>query len=107
MVHQVAFKGRSMDGLAGASSAVTSLDEARSTHKRAANAASNTKSAKNARLTTELAYGSIRHYFSLRGLIAQVLDEPYTKLDSLVLSLLVVGAYQLHHTRIPSYAAVN
>ena len=107
MVHQVAFKGRSMDGLAGASSAVTSLDEARSTHKNAANAASNTKSAKNARLTTELAYGSIRHYFSLRGLIAQVLDEPYTKLDSLVLSLLVVGAYQLHHTRIPSYAAVN
>jgi 16S rRNA (cytosine967-C5)-methyltransferase len=100
MVHRVAFKGRSMDGPAGGSSAAN-------TQMNAANADSNAKSAKNARLTTELAYGSIRHYFSLRSLIAQVLDEPYTKLDSLVLSLLVVGAYQLHHTRIPSYAAVN
>ena len=69
--------------------------------------AANTTGDKDARLTTELAYGSIRHYFSLRSLIAQVLDEPYSKLDSLVLSLLVVGAYQLYYTRIPSYAAVN
>ncbi len=95
VVHRVAFKGRSMDAPAAPATRVGHPPE------------STYANAKDARLSTELAYGSVRHYFSLRDLVDQVLDEPHARLDSLVLSLLIVGAYQLRHTRIPGYAAVN
>jgi 16S rRNA (cytosine967-C5)-methyltransferase len=101
MVHQVAFKGRSMDALTVP--ATRSPGEPLGAH---ASANASVK-AKDIRLSRELAYGSVRHYFSLRNLVTQVLDEPFTRLDSLVSSLLIVGAYQLNHTRIPNYAAVN
>lgn len=96
VVHQVAFKGRSLDPPFAAATKVQGHSDANAS-----------TLAKDARLSTELAYGSVRHYFSLRNLVDQVLDEPYAGLDSLVSSLLIVGAYQLRHTRIPSYAAVN
>lgn len=91
IVHQVAYRHRSLD-------AVLPGDPV---------AEPDSGGAKDRRLLRELAYGSIRHFFSLRALVAGALDKPAASLDSLVLCLLLVGAYQLRRTRIPAYAAVN
>ena len=58
-------------------------------------------------LLHELTIGSVRHYFSLGEEIDARLTSPLKPRDSIILCLLVVGAYQLRHTRIPGYASVN
>ena len=58
-------------------------------------------------LVSELAYGTVRHYFSLRMEISAHLTAPLKPRDRIIESLLLVGAYQIRHTRIPAYAAVS
>ncbi len=58
-------------------------------------------------LLTELAYGACRHYHSLAGCVDARLARPLKRRDLALHALLVVGAYQLRHTRIPAHAAVS
>lgn len=58
-------------------------------------------------LLQELCYGTIRHAFSLHSKISKYLSKPLKEKDSDILALLLIGAYQLLHTRIPAYAAIN
>jgi 16S rRNA (cytosine967-C5)-methyltransferase len=57
-------------------------------------------------LLQELVHGTVRHYWSLSALVTQTLDHPLRQRDDIVRLLLIVGAYQLGHTRIPDHAAV-
>lgn len=54
-----------------------------------------------------LLYGVIRHYFSLRDLVDACLEKPLRKKDQDLTYLIMVGAYQLKHTRTPVHAAIN
>jgi len=58
-------------------------------------------------LTRELLFGSLRHYYRLSARVRQCLDRPLREGDAIVGDLLIVGAYQLAHTRIPPHAAVH
>jgi 16S rRNA (cytosine967-C5)-methyltransferase len=58
-------------------------------------------------LLHELAIGTVRHYFSLQDEVDARLRTPLKPRDAIVKCLLLIGAYQLRHTRVPSYAAVN
>lgn len=58
-------------------------------------------------LLRELCYGSLRWHPQLAALIEPLLQKPLKKADADIGQLLVVGAYQLLHTRIPPHAALN
>ena len=58
-------------------------------------------------LVRELAFGTCRHYFSLRGVVDARLSQPLRDRDQDVYALLLVGLYQLRHLRIPDHAAVS
>jgi 16S rRNA (cytosine967-C5)-methyltransferase len=58
-------------------------------------------------LLLELLFGSLRHYFSLAGAVAHALREPLRMKDHDLMCLMIVGAYQLHHTRIPPHAVLH
>jgi len=58
-------------------------------------------------LLQELCYGTLRHLFSLRCIVAKHLNKSLKEKDSDIHAVLLVGAYQLLHTRIPAYAAIN
>ena len=58
-------------------------------------------------LARELASGTVRHFFSLREDVARFVSRPIAALDTLVLAQLVLGAYQIRHTRVPAFAAVH
>jgi 16S rRNA (cytosine967-C5)-methyltransferase len=85
LLHRVAFDGRSLDVALGNEN----LPE------------------RDRPLIQELVFGSVRHYYSLSAEIASGLITPLKPRDSIVHCLLVVGAYQLRHTRIPPYASVS
>ncbi len=85
LLHQVAYGGRSLDRVLG--------DAKPSERDRA--------------LIHELTFGATRHFYSLSEDVASRLTTPLKPRDSIVFCLLVVGAYQLRHTRVPGYAAVN
>lgn len=55
----------------------------------------------------ELCYGSLRHYYSLAAECSHYLQKPLRDKDSDIQALLISGAYQLQHMRIPAYAAIN
>ncbi len=57
-------------------------------------------------LLQELVTGSVRHYYSLSASVSARLDKPLRKRDATVGFLLIIGCYQLRHTRIPPHAAV-
>lgn len=58
-------------------------------------------------LCQEFIFGTLRHYFSLHAAVDRHLPQaPRTK-DYDILCLLLVGAYQLHHMRIPRHAAIH
>jgi len=59
------------------------------------------------RLLAELATGSLRWSGRFDAILVQLLTRPLRKHDQDLHSLLKVGLYQLHYTRIPSHAAVN
>ncbi len=58
-------------------------------------------------LSLELTYGCLRHYFALAEQINTLLAKPLRDQDQDLYGLLLVGAYQLQHTRIPPHAALN
>lgn len=58
-------------------------------------------------LLRELCYGSLRWHPQLRALLRQLLTKPFKPKDADVEQLLVVGAYQLLHTRVPPHAALS
>lgn len=58
-------------------------------------------------LVQELCYGSLRWYPQLQGVLKQLLKKPMKGKDSDILALLLIGLYQLQHTRIPDHAALT
>lgn len=58
-------------------------------------------------LETELLQGSLRYYFSLERLVRACLNRPLRDKDQVLFALMLVGAYQLVHMRIPDHAAIN
>lgn len=58
-------------------------------------------------LVQELSYGTLRWYHQLVGIAALFLERPLKAKDADVNALLLIGLYQLRHTRIPDHAAVT
>ncbi len=58
-------------------------------------------------LTRDMFYGAMRHYFTLTQEVEAALSKPLRQKDQKIHCLLIVGAYQLRHTRIPDHAAIH
>lgn len=58
-------------------------------------------------LTRDLFYGAMRHYFTLTRAVNAELTKPLRGKDQVIGCLLIVGAYQLWHSRIPDHAAIH
>ena len=58
-------------------------------------------------LLAELSYGTIRYYIKLKTWLEFLMDKPLKAKDNKIHSLLLIGIYQLFHTRIPAHAAIN
>jgi len=63
-------------------------------------------SGRDAALTTELTYGTLRGQGTYDAVLAACSDRPLDKLDPPVLLVLRLGAHQLLNTRVGAYAAV-
>src|SRR3954469_6767672 len=61
---------------------------------------------RDAAFTTQLAYGALRAQGTLDAVLTRLVDRPLAELDSRVLDLLRLGAYQLIDLRVPAHAAV-
>ncbi len=57
-------------------------------------------------LLRELCYGTLRQHPRLDALITPLLQKPFKAKDDDLRQLLLVGAYQLFHSRIPDHAAL-
>jgi len=57
-------------------------------------------------LVRELCYGTLRWYPQLEALLKKLLKKPLKKKDVDIQALLLIGLYQLIHTRIPDHAAI-
>ena len=57
-------------------------------------------------LTTEILYGCLRHFYSLSTSVNRALKKPLKPKDHIVWCLMLVGAYQRFHMRIPDHAAI-
>jgi 16S rRNA (cytosine967-C5)-methyltransferase len=57
-------------------------------------------------LLRELCYGTLRQHPRLDALIQPLLQKPFKAKDDDLRQLLLVGAYQLFHSRIPDHAAL-
>ncbi len=55
----------------------------------------------------DMFYGALRHYFSLGREVNAALRKPLRQKDMDIWCLLIVGAYQLRHSRVPDHAAIN
>ncbi|MBN9102481.1 MULTISPECIES: transcription antitermination factor NusB [unclassified Pseudonocardia] len=62
---------------------------------------------RDAALTTELGYGTLRARGLLDAVIEECVDRPLIRVEPTLLDALRLGAYQLLRTRIPSHAAVD
>ena len=56
---------------------------------------------------SQLIYGTVRHYYSLGAIIEQLIEKPLKSKDRDLFHLLLVGAYQLLHMKLPAYASIN
>ena len=54
-----------------------------------------------------LCYGTLRRHWRLQFWIAQLLERPLKRKDSVINVLLAIGLYQLTETRIPDHAVVS
>ena len=54
-----------------------------------------------------LCYGCLRHYWTLRWQLGQLLEKPLKARDSIIETLLMIGFFQLSDTRVPDHAAVS
>ncbi|MBI2381819.1 MAG: 16S rRNA (cytosine(967)-C(5))-methyltransferase RsmB [Gammaproteobacteria bacterium] len=57
-------------------------------------------------LAQELAYGVLRWFHRLNGIIPKLMSRPLKAADTDIQALILMGFYQLLHTRIPAHAAV-
>jgi len=57
-------------------------------------------------LVQEMAYGTVRWYYQLNAIACQLQRQPLKRKDWDVLTLILVGLYQLQHMRVPAHAAV-
>ena len=64
------------------------------------------KEARDNSLVRELCYGTLRWHPQLEALLASLLKKPLKKKDIDIQALLLIGLYQLIHTRIPDHAAI-
>lgn len=64
-------------------------------------------SGRDAAFATELFYGSLRAQGRLDAVLAQCVDRPLTKIDSNVLDVLRLGAYQMLDMQVPPHAAAS
>jgi 16S rRNA (cytosine967-C5)-methyltransferase len=87
VVHAVVQDGRSLD--AALESAEAGIDESERSLLRA------------------LSYGVLRHHWRLRAIADSLIQRPLRSRDRVVYSLLLVGLFQLLHTRISRHAAVT
>ncbi len=55
----------------------------------------------------QLAYGTLRHYFSLCTMVDYALKQPLSKSDHDLYLLLLLGIYQLQHLDVPEYAVLK
>ncbi len=62
---------------------------------------------RDAGLTQEIAYGTIRHKNTLDAIICLAADRKLDDFDPAVLRLLELGSYQILRTRVPMHAALN
>ncbi len=58
-------------------------------------------------LLAELSYGTLRYYFKLEAWLKFLLEKPLKSKEKELHSLILVGLYQLFHTRIPPHAAIG
>jgi 16S rRNA (cytosine967-C5)-methyltransferase len=58
-------------------------------------------------LCQELVFGTLRYYYSLNDAVEERLSKSLRSKDFDLRLLLLVGAYQLRHMRIPDHAAIN
>src|SRR5690606_35454535 len=58
-------------------------------------------------LLQELCFGTCRHYPQLQAYLDCLLDKPLRAKDSDIHATLLIGFYQLLHTRIPDHAAIG
>jgi len=58
-------------------------------------------------LARELTIGTLRQYFQLKAIAAELLEKPLKNKDDDVLCLILLGLYQLFHTRIPDHAVLS
>ncbi len=59
------------------------------------------------KLAQELSYGVLRWDLQLRAILAPFLHKPLKSRDSIIMALLLIGAYQIRQMRTPEYAAVS
>jgi 16S rRNA (cytosine967-C5)-methyltransferase len=57
-------------------------------------------------LTQELVLGSLRHFYTLKRAVDASLHRPVKAKDRDLWLLMIVGVYQLWHTRVPDHAAI-
>lgn len=62
---------------------------------------------RDAAFATELTYGTLRALGLLDAVIAKAAGRPVAKIDSMVLDILRLGAYQVLRTRVDDHAAVD
>ncbi len=58
-------------------------------------------------LAQELSFGTLRWYHQLDFLLSRLIKKPIKAKDTDIKSLLLVGLYQLVHTKIPEHAAIS
>lgn len=58
-------------------------------------------------LVQELCYGGLRYWWQLHAAVRACVAKPIKSADRVLESLLVIGLYQLLHTRIPDHAALD
>lgn len=58
-------------------------------------------------LLQQLCFGTMRELFRLKVIAAKLLQKPFQERDYELQALLLVGLWQLRHSRIPAHAALN
>lgn len=64
-------------------------------------------SASDSPLSKQIAYGVLRHYYELTGIISALLNKPLGKKHLDLQLLLLAGIYSIDHLRRPKHASVN